>query len=364
VSALHQDAEQFLTRLLERRGPSGFEHDVQQAWIAYVQPHADRIETDAYGNVWAVLEPADAGNDIPTVMVTGHGDEIGLMVNLIEASGLVRVVPIGGVDPAVLPGRRVVLGGAGEPRLGVIGAVPIHLKDRRKEPKPPKIEELFVDFGFADETEAAEHVRVGEPLTLADTMQHLHGDRVVSRAFDNRVGIFSAAEAFVRAARRKQELRTRLVALSTVQEEIGGAGALTATRSIHPDVAFVVDVTHATDIPGVSEAKHGRVAMGGGPATTHGTSNHRKLIARLTEIAEKHRLPLQYEASSRFTGTDTDQIYKATAGVPSALLSLPCRYMHTPAEVVDLGDLEHLVQLLLETALSIGPDERWQHVTL
>lgn len=155
-----------------------------------------------------------------------------------------------------------------------------------------------------------------------------------------------------------------MVALATVQEEIGLVGAQIATRNINPDIALVVDVTHATDIPGVSAAKHGKVKMGDGPTLTHGTSNHRKLVERLMKVASDKGIDVQHEASSRYTGTDTDAIYKATTGIPSALLSLPNRYMHTPSEIIDLDDLESLVQLLTEAVLDLNAAERFVNVEL
>lgn len=344
-----RDALDFLAALIDARGPSGYEGPVQAVWRARVEAVADTVEQDAYGNTWAALGPKDA----PTLIISGHADEIGLMINHIESSGLVRVVAIGGVDPAVLPGRRVLAATADGPRLGVVGAVPIHLQTKTGERKAPKIEELFVDFGFADAAAARAVIGIGTTLTLADGFARLGERRAVSRAFDNRIGIYAAAEVLRRVAARRNELKLRLVALSTVQEEIGLRGAEIATRRLDPDMAIVFDVCHATDVPGISSAKHGDVQMGKGPTVTHGGSNHPALVRHVDAVAKRAQLPLQHEASGRFTGTDTDIIYRATRGVPSVLLSLPTRYMHTPAEVIDLGDLEHLVRLATEVVLAL-----------
>lgn len=358
------DELDFLRKLTAAWGPSGFEAPVQRLWADHVKDVAHSLRSDAYGNVWAELQPGRRSRrktePVPTVLVTGHADEIGMMIHHIEHSGLMRLVPIGGVDAAILPGRRVVVHGPHGPLPGVLGAVPIHLQTQKNERRTPRIDEIFLDCGFASEQAVLEAgLRVGLPVSLADQFELLGEQRAISRALDNRIGIWAAAIVFRRLAARHKELQVRVIALSTVQEEIGGAGALVATRSIDPDLAFVVDVTHATDVPGVSAAKHGRVTLGGGPTVTHGTSNHPALVRRLLDVAARHDIPVQHEASSRFTGTDTDLVYRSTRGIPSALVSLPNRYMHTPAEMIDLGDLEKLTRLLVETILDLRPSERF-----
>lgn len=357
-----KDAIDFLQSLIETRGPSGFEANVQQAWLKRVKPVADAVHADAYGNTWAELSPKKQSGKVPTVVVTGHADEIGLMINHIEPSGLCRVYAVGGVDAAIMPGRRVIVHADGGDIPGVIGTVPIHLLETKGERKTPPMEKLFIDCGFKDDKEAKKHVRIGNIATVADNFMRVGQSRVVARATDNRIGIFTAAETLRRVAQRRANLKVRLIALSTVQEEIGLVGAQFVTRTIQPDVAIVVDVTHATDVPEVSHAKHGKVEMGKGPTVTHGTSNHPKLVKRLIEVAAKNKIPLQQEASSRFTGTDTDAIYKATTGIPSALISLPNRYMHTPAEMIDLEDLENLVKLTTEMVLDLKPTDKFCNV--
>lgn len=354
-----KDALEFLERLIETRGPSGFEANVQKVWTSRVRDVADKIHSDAYGNCWAELLPSKPKDNLQTVVVSGHADEIGMMINHFETNGLLRIVPVGGVDAAIMSGRRVIVHTDDGDIPGVIGAVPIHLQEQKTERKTPTIDRLFVDCGFTSDKEAKKQVRIGNVITPADNMMRVGKSRIVARATDNRIGIFSAAEVLRRLAARRKELAVRVVALSTVQEEIGLCGAQFVTRTIQPDLAFVVDVTHATDVPEVSQAKHGKVEMGKGPTITHGTSNHPKLVRRLMDVAAKHKLPLQQEASSRFTGTDTDAIYKATTGIPSALISLPNRYMHTPAEMVDLEDLETLIQLLVATVLSLKPGDKF-----
>lgn len=359
----HDDDLDFLRRLTAAAGPSGFEAPVQRVWAEHVRDVAADVQSDAYGNVWAELLPGRKGRrggTPPTVLIAGHADEIGLMINHIETSGLLRVVPIGGVDAAILPGRRVVVHTADGPLAGVIGAVPIHLQTQKTERRTPRIDEVFLDCGFTSEQDARDAgLRVGLAVTLADGFERIGERRVISRALDNRIGVWTAAVVLRRLAARRRELHVRVIALSTVQEEIGGIGALVATRTINPDLAFVVDVTHATDIPGVPAARHGKVTLGGGPTLTHGTSNHPALVRRLGDVAKRCEIPIQHEASSRYTGTDTDLIYRSTRGIPSALVSLPNRYMHTPAEMIDLSDLEKVATLLVETILDLRPAERF-----
>lgn len=339
--------------------PSSFEWPLQKIFAQTLKKDADEIHCDHYGNTWAILHPPRGVRNAPTVMISGHGDEIGLMVKYIEPSGLLRVTAIGGVDPAILPGRRVRVLSKKGPLPGVVGAVPVHLKERGKEPPPPRMEEIFIDCGFTSEKEAQELAPVGTPMVLAEDFLLLKNQRAVARALDNRIGVFVALEVFRRVARRRRELKVRLVALSTVQEEIGGAGALVVTRTIGPDLAFVVDVTHATDIPGVSRERFGNVVLGKGPTLTHGSVNHPLLVQHLKEVAEKHRIPLQEEAADRYTGTDTDYIMRSTRGIPSALISLPNRYMHTPAEMIALNDLENLCCLLTEAVLALKEKSRF-----
>jgi endoglucanase len=359
----NEDDLEFLRRLTAAAGPSGFETPVQRVWVEQVRDAAANVQSDAYGNVWAELLPGRKSRRSeapPTVLVAGHADEIGLMINHIETSGLLRVVPIGGVDAAILPGRRVIIHGPDGPIPAVIGAVPIHLQTHKGERRTPRIDEVFLDGGFTSEQEVRDAgLRVGLPVTLADGFERIGERRVISRALDNRIGVWTAATVLRRLAARRRELHVRVIALSTVQEEIGGIGALVATRTIDPDLAFVVDVTHATDVPGVPAARHGKVTLGGGPTLTHGTSNHPALVRRLGDVAKRCEIPIQHEASSRYTGTDTDLIYRSTRGIPSALVSLPNRYMHTPAEMIDLSDLEKVAALLVETILDLRPAERF-----
>jgi endoglucanase len=343
----------FLFDLLDTPSPTGFETPGQKKWAAYVQPFADRVESDPYGNVWATLD-----GDGPAVMLEAHADEIGFMVKYVTDGGFIHVDRIGGSDWAIARGKRVRILGAKGDVLGVVGNTAIHLRDRKDGEKAPKLEELFIDIGASSKEEVAERgVRVGHPAVYSESVESLTEGRLIGRALDNRLGGFVVAQALKNLA--KEERRSTVVGLNAVQEEIGGNGARMAAYRLDPDVALVLDVTHATDSPGISKEKHGEVTLGGGPSITHGTVNHPKVVERLIEVAEQEDIPLQHEASSRFSGTDTDVIFHTKTGIPSALISIPMRYMHSTIETVDLGDVEHAVRLMTAFARSISADDRF-----
>jgi endoglucanase len=341
----------FLFDLLDTPSPTGFETPGQKKWAAYVQPFADRVESDPYGNVWATLD-----GDGPAVMLEAHADEIGFMVKYVTDGGFIHVDRIGGSDWAIARGKRVRILGAKGDVLGVVGNTAIHLRDRKDGEKAPKLEELFLDIGASSKDEVAERgVRVGHPAVYSESVESLTEGRLVGRALDNRLGGYVVAQALKNLA--TEERRSTVVGLNAVQEEIGGNGARMAAYRLDPDVALVLDVTHATDSPGISKEKHGEVKLGGGPSITHGTVNHPKVVERLVEVAEQEDIPLQHEASSRFSGTDTDVIFRTKTGIPSALVSIPMRYMHSTIETVDLGDVEHAVRLMTAFARSISADD-------
>ena len=352
----------FLFRLLETPSPTGFESPGQRVWAKKLQESADRVESDAYGNTWAVLEgkPAPAKAGSPRLLLEAHADEIGFAVKYITDEGFLHVDRIGGTDHAIARGRRVVILGADGPVQGVVGNTAIHLRDRKEEEKVPKMEELFVDIGASDrEGVAARGIRVGHPAVYADAVEPLTENRLTGRALDNRLGGFILAQVMAELAGGDRPAAT-VVALNSVQEEIGGNGARMAAYHLEPDLAVVLDVTHATDSPGIEKTKHGDVKLGKGPSVTHGTVNHPAVVERLVQVAEKEEVPLQHESSSRYSGTDTDVIFTTRGGIPSALVSTPMRYMHSTIETVDLGDVAHTVRLLAAFARSVQTDDTFR----
>lgn len=355
------DDRAFLFDLLRTPSPTGYEAPGQRLWAARAADRADRVESDAYGNAWAVR---DGKKSAPTVLLEAHADEIGFAVKYVSDDGFLRVDRIGGSDHAIARARRLVFMGSKGPVPGVLGNTAIHLRDRSSDEKVPKVEELFVDVGASSREEVAElGLRVGHPAVYADAVEMLTDTRVTGRALDNRLGGFVLTQVLGELKRGKKHAAT-VTALNAVQEEIGGNGAKMAAYAIEPDVAVVLDVTHATDSPGIEKAKHGEVTLGGGPTVTHGTVNHPAVVERLIEVAEANDIPLQHESSSRYSGTDTDVIFTSRRGVPSALVSIPMRYMHSTVETVDLGDVEHTVALLAAFARSVRADDTFRTAVL
>jgi endoglucanase len=346
----------FLQKLINTPSPPGHEAKGQRVWLDYVTPFADETFTDAYGNAVAVLNKGGS----PRLMLAGHADEIAMVVNFINPEGYIYVRKLGGVDPAITKAQRVAIHTQNGPVHGVVGNVAPHLMKEEGEKKPPKIHELFIDIGVSNREEAQKLVRIGDPITLADEFQLLRGDIAVSRAFDNRIGTFAVAETLRLLKERGKPLHAEVCAVSNVMEEVGLLGARQIAYSLKPDIALVVDVTHATDYPTVNQAQHGDIKIGRGPTLTHGGCNHPEVVGRLEKVAQERGIPLQHEATSAATGTDTDVIFWTRGGIASALVSLPDRYMHSPVELVNLADLEKIPELLAGFAASVRRDEQFK----
>ncbi len=358
---LDDDSKAFLFELLRTPSPTGFEVAGQRCWAEYVKAFADEVSNDAYGTAWATRrgKKPKSGKAF-RVMLEAHADEIGFMIKHITKEGYLHVDRIGGSDFATARGRRLQFLGDQGTVLGVIGNTAIHIRDRSGGEKAPEVHELYVDVGAANPEEVAElGLRIGHPAVYADDVQEFGKNRLVGRALDNRMGGFIIARVLANLSQARKKPSADILAVNAVQEEIGGLGAKMATYRLEPDVAVCLDVTHATDTPKIEHSKHGEVTLGGGPTVTHGTCNHPKVVERLMQIAEKEGIPLQHESSSRYSGTDTDQIYHQRAGIPSALVSLPLRYMHSVIEVVDLGDVEQTIKLLTAFARSVNPKDEF-----
>jgi endoglucanase len=346
----------FLKTLVNTPSPVGYETRGQRVWLDYAKHYADETFSDAYGNCVAVLKKGGG----PRIMLSGHADEIAMTVNYIDEHGFIYVKRTGGVDAAIMKAQRVLIHTRKGPVKGVVGNVAPHLTKQEGDPKPPKIHEIFVDIGVADREAAQKLVRIGDPMTLVDEFDVLRDELLVARAFDNRIGTFAVAETLRLLKESKVKLNAEICAVSNVQEEVGLLGARQIAYSLKPDIALVVDVTHATDYPTVSKTQHGDIKLGGGPAITHGGCNHPEVVARLEAIAEKKKLPLQHEAISATSGTDTDVIFWTRGGIASALISLPNRYMHSPVEVVNLKDLEMIPELLAGFCQSVKRGEEFK----
>jgi len=346
----------FLQTLVNTPSPVGHETRGQRVWLDYAKQFADETFSDAYGNCVAVLNKGGS----PRIMLAGHADEIAMAVNYIDSDGYIYVRRMGGVDAAITKAQRVTIHTGSGPVRGVVGNVAPHLTKQEGDPKPPKIHELFIDIGAGSKKEAEHLVRVGDPITLVDEFETLRGDLAIARAFDNRIGTWSVIEALRLLKESKTKLHAEICAVSNVQEEVGLLGARQIAYSLKPDIALVVDVTHATDYPTVNKAQHGDIKIGGGPAITHGGCNHPEVVKRIEEVAKAKKITLQHEAMSATSGTDTDAIFWTRGGIASALISLPNRYMHSPVELVSLKDLDQIPQLLAAFVQSVKKGEQFK----
>ena len=346
----------FLRTLVNTPSPTGHEVAGQRVWLDYVKPYAEETFSDAYGNCVAVLNKGGS----PRIMLAAHADEIAMAVNFITEEGYIYVLKVGGVDAAITKAQRVLIHTRTGPILGVVGNVAPHLTHDIKDPKPPKMHDLFIDIGAASRKEAQELVRIGDPITLTAQFDLLRNDLAVARAFDNRIGTFAVAEALRLLKESGAKLNAEVCAVSNVQEEVGLLGARQIAYSLNPDVALVVDVTHATDYPTVSKHQFGDIKLGAGPTITHAGCNHPEVVARLETVAAEQKIPIQHKAMSGSSGTDTDVIFWTRGGIPSALISLPNRYMHSPVEVVNLRDLEQIPELMAGFARSVQAGEQFK----
>jgi endoglucanase len=333
---------EFLRRLLDAPGPSGFETAPATLWRAEAARVADAVHADVCGNSVAVLHP----DGRPRVMFAGHIDEIGLMIVHVDDDGFLYFQTIGGWDSQVLVGQRVVIAAQGGAVTGVIGKKPIHLIKPEDRDKVTKVTDLWIDIGARDRKDARKRVRIGDPAVLAGPAVELPNGRLVSRSIDDRIGAFVVLEA-LRLLRRPRP-KAAVHAVATAQEEIGwfGGGARTSATGIEPAVALVVDVTHATDNPGIEKKELGDFKLGGGPVLSRGSAVNPVVFDLLVECAEREKIPYAIQAAPRDTSTDADAIATAQRGVATGLVSIPNRYMHSPNEMVDLEDVERAAQLL------------------
>lgn len=347
-----KDTLHFLKRLLDTPGPSGFETAPARVWREEVKAFTDEVSADVHGNSIAVLNP----NGAPRLMLAGHIDEIGLQITHVDDEGYLYFAGIGGWDSQVLVGQRVVIAGPHGPVHGVIGKQAVHLMKKEDLDKVSKITDLWIDVGAGSKAEALELVRVGDPAVLDAQVQEFPNGRVVSRSIDNRIGAYVVAEA-VRLLARDRPKHAAVYAVATTREEIAwtGGGARTSAVRIDPQVALVVDVTHATDYPGAEKKRAGDHRLGAGPVLSRGSAVSPVVFQMLVECAEREQIPYSLQAAPHDTGTDADAIYNALRGIPTGLVSVPNRYMHSPNEMVAREDLERAARLLAAFARRLEP---------
>lgn len=348
-----QNSTKFLAQYLNTPSPTGYEHAGQRLWMDYVKPFVDEIHVDHYGTAYGVINPE---HDFK-VVIEAHADEISWYVNYITDDGLIYVIRNGGADQTIAPSKVVNIHGEKGIVKGVFGWPAIHTRIGGNEDPQPKIENIFIDCGAKTKAEVEElGVHVGCMITYPDEFFELNDRYFVCRALDNRIGGFMIAEVARLLKENGKKLPFGLYIVNSVQEEVGLYGADMIADTIKPNLAIITDVTHDTTTPMIEKKKEGEQKCGAGPVITYAPSVHHNIRQLILETAKNQNIPYQRAAASRSTGTDTDVFAHSNGGVPSALISLPLRYMHTTVEMVEKEDVRHVIQLIYETLLAITPD--------
>lgn len=348
----------FLYAYLNNASPTGFEVEGQKLWLNYIRPFVDEVITDAYGTVVGVINPGQNYK----VVIEAHADEISWFVSYISKEGFIYVRKNGGSDALIAPSMRVNIFSEKGVVKGVFGWPAIHIRGREEKPEWPKNENIWIDVGAKDGNEVKEMgIRPGTVVVFEDELMELNHRYLVGRALDNRLGGYMIAQVVKRLRAEKLVLPFTLFIVNSVQEEIGLRGAEMIAHRLKPDCAIITDVTHDTQTPLIDMVKEGDVACGKGPTVTTAPAVHRKLLQLIIEAAKQNNIPLQYEAASRSSGTDTDAFAYSNMGVPSALISLPLRYMHTTVEMVDKEDVEACIRLIIASLKSIRSGDTFSY---
>ena len=348
----------FLHTYLNNPSPTGFEASGQQIWLDYVKPFADTYFTDHYGTAVGVINPEHPYK----VVIEAHADEISWFVNYINADGYIYVRRNGGSDHMIAPSMRVNIHTDKGIVPGVFGWPAIHVRKEGKE-ESPTLDNIFIDVG-ARSKEEVEHlgIHVGCVITFKDELQELNGKFYSGRALDNRIGGYMIAEVARKIKESGVKLPFALYVVNAVQEEIGLRGAEMIAARIKPNVAIITDVCHDTTAPMYSKISSGEQVAGKGPVLTYGAAVHKKLLDLIIGTAKKNGIPFQRAAASRSTGTDTDAFAYSNDGVPSALISLPLKYMHTTVETASKEDIEQVIELMFRFLLDFDPAYDFRYV--
>lgn len=337
---MRAESLEFFRQIVNTPSPSGYEQRAAELYRRYTREFADSVQTDVMGNVIAAINPTGR----PRVMFAGHMDEIGFIVKYISEEGFLYFGPIGGHDPVIPVGQRVLVHTRSGPIPGVIGKKPIHLMEEDERSKAPKLHDLWVDIGATSKADAQSVVRIGDPITIDVEFRELRNGFATARGFDNKMGAFIVAEALRLLSEDRPT--AAVFAVATVQEEIGLRGARTSAYDVDPQVGIAVDVTHATDYPSVDKKRVGEILPGKGPVICRGANINPRVFDLLVETAESEGIPYQLEAAGGGTGTDANAMQISRAGMATGLVSVPLRYMHTPCELLALEDVENAARLL------------------
>lgn len=347
---MDKTSKAFLKAYLSNASPTGHEVKGQEIWLNYIHDYIDEWHTDVYGTAYGIINPGKKYR----VVIESHADEISWYVNYITDKGMIYVIRNGGSDQTIAASRRVNIHTPKGIVRGVFGWPAIHVRKGKDANLSPTMDNIFIDVGANNKQEVEElGIHVGCVITYDDPYEELNSKHFISRALDNRLGGFCIAQVAKRIKEQKIKLPYSLYVVNSVQEEVGLHGATMIAQTIKPDVVIVTDVTHDTSTPLIEPKVEGDVKLGKGPALAYAPPVHRKLLKLIEDTATENNIPFQRVASSRTTGTDTDAFAYANGGTPSALISIPLRYMHTTVEMAHVDDVENLIQLITASLRNI-----------
>lgn len=321
--------------------PSGYETEAKKCFIKLVSSFVDNCCEDVHGNVIA----KKYGKTDKTIMLIAHIDEIGLVITYIEDNGFLRINTIGGGDLSLFYGRKVIIKHQDCQTTGVIGSVPIHLRKRNFDSRNGDIDvsDLWIDIGASCKEDAEQYVSVGDSVVIDSSLDSLHGSNITARGLDDAVGIVALIEV---VSKLPKDLDYNICLVASIQEEIGLRGAITATYTVQPDICIAVDVTHATDYPSMNKSKYGDIRLGAGCVIPFGAEMTPSIQDKLRQIAKENQISYQVEVCPMRSGTDIHSVQVVRGGCATGLVSIPCRYMHTPVEVVSIFDVQSTTELL------------------
>jgi putative aminopeptidase FrvX len=350
---MQDESLKFLKDLLHTPSPSGYERPIQDVVRSWARLYADEVQTDRHGNVIAVRNPGGQ----PRIMLAGHCDQIGLMVQHIDESGFLYVQPIGGWDMQTLLGQNLTVWTRHGAIPGVVSRKAPHLLTNEERNKVPQFTDIWIDIGCRDRKEAESLITLGDPITLALGYRELRNDLVCAPGLDDKVGVWAVMEAL--RLLKGRPLQAAIFCVSTVQEEIGLRGATTSAYGINPTVGIAADVCHATDTPGNDKKQLGDTKLGAGPTLFRGPNINPRVLEHLEATAKAHEIAVQVRGVPRATGTDANVMQLSRDGVATGLIGIPNRYMHSAVEVIHLDDLQRSARLLAEFCVRTTPQMDW-----
>lgn len=354
---ISKDAQKFLEKYLNNPSPTGFESAGQKLWLEYIRPHIDEYFTDSYGTAVGVINPKAEYK----VVIEAHADEISWFVHYITKDGFIYLKRNGGSDHMIAPSKRVNIHTEKGIVKGLFGWPAIHTRHTKDE--APSMKNIFLDVGCSTPEEIEKlGIHVGCVVTFEDEFMIMNKNRYVGRALDNRMGGFMIAEVARMLKESKTKLPFGLYIVNSVQEEVGLRGAEMISRRIKPNVAIVTDVCHDTNTPMIDKIENGDLKSGDGPVLTYGPAVQNNLLKKVIDVAVKNKIPFQRAAASRATGTDTDAFAYSAEGVPSVLISLPLRYMHTTVEMCRKEDVENTIKLMFNSLLTLTEKDNFNYI--